>query len=111
VSIAADHACGAGDLRGRGVGPQLQRSGLQAQQRQAMGEHVVHFPRDPVALHLPGLGDAELLFGRRPFALDEGELTPRPDEHSQRQHRHDTDDAEHALPPIRRRHVGPDQQG
>ena len=75
-----------------------------------MGEYVVHLPRDPAALHLPGLGDADLLFGRRTFALDEGELPPRPDEHPQREHRHDTDDAEHALPPIRRRHVGPDQQ-
>jgi hypothetical protein len=75
-----------------------------------MGEHIVHLPRDPVALHLSGLGYAELLFGRRPFALDEGELTPCPDEHPQREHRYDTDDAQHALPPIRWRHVGPDQQ-
>ena len=67
-----------------------------------MGQYIVHLPRDPVALHLPGLGDADLLFGRRTFALDEGELPPCPDEHPQREHGHDTDDAEHGLPPIRR---------
>ena len=60
VSIAADHTGGAGNLRGRGVRPKLQRSGLQTQQRQAMGEHVVHFPGDSVALHLSGLGDVRL---------------------------------------------------
>ncbi len=37
-----------------------------------------------VALHLPGLGDAELLLGHRPFALGEGELPPGPD--ARRQH-------------------------
>ena len=66
-----------------------------------MGEHVVGLPRDPVALQLSGLGDAELLFRSRPFALTAGELPPGPDEHPQGEHGHDTDDAEHALQPIR----------
>ena len=75
-----------------------------------MAEHVVHFPCEPVALHLPRLGDAEFLFGGRPFALDDGELPPCSDEHPQGKHRNDADDAEHALQPVRRRDVGPDQQ-
>ena len=69
----------------------------------------MHLPGDPVAFLLPGLGEL-VLFGRRPFALDEGELAAGPDEHAPREHRRDTDDAERGLRPVRRRRVGPDQQ-
>lgn len=67
-----------------------------------MREHVMHLPSDPVALHLPGLGDAELLGRGRTFSLDQGELPPGPDEHPPREHPHNTDDTEHALQPVGR---------
>src|SRR5262249_60183484 len=41
-----DHPGGPGDLLGYGVGTQLQRPGVQAQQGQAVGEHIVHLPGD-----------------------------------------------------------------
>ena len=37
----------------RQVGPDLERTGVQRQQRDPVGEHVVHLPRDPGALGHP----------------------------------------------------------
>ena len=72
----ADHAGGFGDLFGRGVGAELERAGVHAQQREPVGEDVVHLPRDPPALGLPGLLDAKPLLGFEPL----GPLAQRADE-------------------------------
>ncbi len=54
----ADHAGRFGDLLGRGVGAELERAGVDREQREAVGEHVVHLARDP-----PSLGRARLVPG------------------------------------------------
>ena len=75
----ADHAGGLGDLLRRRVGAELERAGVQAQQRHAVGEHVVHLARDPAALGLARLLDPQPLLGlepRRPLAQREHELAP-----------------------------------
>ena len=54
----ADHAGRLGDLLGRCVGAELERAGVDGEQREAVGEHVVHLARDP-----PPLGRARLVPG------------------------------------------------
>ena len=63
VGAGADHGGGARDLLGRRVGPELERAGVQAQQRDPVGEHVVHLARDARALGVAGLLDEQLLLG------------------------------------------------
>jgi hypothetical protein len=53
----------AGDLVRRRFGTELERSGVEAQERDAVGEHVVHLARDSRPLLLARLLDAELLLG------------------------------------------------
>ena len=59
----ADHPGGAGELLGRGVRAVLQRARVGGQQRQPVGEHVVHLAGDPRPLRDAGLGDAAGLLG------------------------------------------------
>jgi hypothetical protein len=61
VRAGPDHARGAGDLFGRCVGAVLDRAGVGGQQRQPVGEHVVHLAGDPGALGRPRLGDPAAL--------------------------------------------------
>ena len=63
VRAGADDARRLGDLLGGGVGVELERAGVQAQQRDAVGQDVVHLARDPQALGLAGLLDAQALLG------------------------------------------------
>ena len=51
------------DLLRRRVGPELQRAGVQAEQRDPVREHVVHLARDPGALRAARLLDPQLLLG------------------------------------------------
>jgi hypothetical protein len=55
VGVLPDHLGGAGDLLGGGVGAELERAGVDAQQRQSVAEDVVHLPGDLVAGALLGL--------------------------------------------------------
>ena len=64
MRAGADHRGRARDFLGRCVRPELQRAGMQAQQRDAVGEHVVHLARDPGALGIAGLLDEQLLLRR-----------------------------------------------
>ena len=54
----ADHAGRFGDLLGRSIGVELERAGVDGEQREAVGEHVVHLARDP-----PPLGLARIVGG------------------------------------------------
>ena len=63
VGAGADHSSGTRDLLGRGVRAKLQRAGVQAQQRDPVGQHVVHLARDARALGVADLLDAQLLLG------------------------------------------------
>ena len=63
MRAGADHRGGARDLLGRGVRAELQRAGVQAQQRDPVGQHVVHLARDARALGVADLLDAQLLLG------------------------------------------------
>jgi hypothetical protein len=66
VGVLADHLGGAGDLLGGGVGAELERAGVDAQQRQAVAEDVVHLPGDLVAGALLGLLGPQLGLGLGP---------------------------------------------
>ena len=66
VGALADHLGGAGDLLGGGVGAELERAGVDAQQRQAVAEDVVHLPGDLVAGALLGLLGPQLGLGLGP---------------------------------------------
>ena len=71
------------------VGAKLQRARMHAQQRDAMGEDVVHLPGDPGAFELPGLLDEEPLLRLDPAsALSQrlDQLAASTDEHPPRQH-------------------------
>jgi hypothetical protein len=81
---AADDAGGAGDLGGAGLGGELQRAGVQGQQRDPVGEHVVHLPGDPFPLQSPCLLDAELL----PLLGLAGPLLERAHQQAPRPHQH-----------------------
>ena len=48
VGALTDHAGGVRNLVGRRVGVKLERSGVHAQERDPVGEHVVHLASDPV---------------------------------------------------------------
>ena len=72
------------DLLGRRVGAELQRARVQAQQRDPVGEHVVHLAGDARALVLARLLDAQLLLGLGALgalAQRQHELAPRAHEH------------------------------
>jgi hypothetical protein len=62
VGAGADHRGGPCDLLGRRLRAELERAGVQAQQRDPVGEGVVHLARDAGALGVPDLLDAQLLF-------------------------------------------------
>ena len=62
-ALARITAGGARDLLRRRVRAELERAGVQAQQRDPVGEHVVHLARDPRPLGVAGLLDAQLLLG------------------------------------------------
>ena len=69
----ADHAGRRGDLLGRSVGVELERAGVDGEQREAVGEHVVHLARDP-----PPLGRARLVRGAVGLRAQRAhELAPR----------------------------------
>jgi hypothetical protein len=83
VGVLADHLGRPGDLLGRGVGPELQRSGVDAQQRQPVAKDVVHLPGDLVAGPLLGLLGPELGLGLGPLgpvAQRQHQLAPVADE-------------------------------
>jgi hypothetical protein len=63
VCAGADHGGGARDLFGRCLRAELERTGMQAQQRDPVGEDVVHLPRNTCALAVADLFDAQLLLG------------------------------------------------
>ena len=89
MRAGADHAGRAGDLLRRRVGPELERAGVQAEQRDPVREHVVHLARDPRPLVLARLLDPQLLLGLGALgavAQREHELAPRADEHAPRDH-------------------------
>ena len=84
VRAGADHAGGARDLLGRRVGAELQRAGVQAQQRDPVREHVVHLARDPRPLGVAGLLDAQLLLGPGATLQLALRLAAPAEEHAQR---------------------------
>ena len=61
MRAGADHGSGARDLFWRRVRPELEHAGVQAEQRDPVREHVVHLTRDPGALGVADLLDAQLL--------------------------------------------------
>ena len=69
-------AGGLGDLLGRRVGMELERPGVQAQQRDAVGQDVVHLAGDAQPLGLARLLDAQALLGLQAV----GALAQREDE-------------------------------
>jgi hypothetical protein len=83
VGVLADHLGGAGDLGRVGVGAELQRAGVHAQQRQPVAEDVVHLPGDLVAGPLLGLLGPQVGLGLgagRPVAQRLHEPAPVVDE-------------------------------
>ena len=97
VRGGADHARGLGDLLGRRVGAELERAGVQGEQRHAMREHVVHLARDPAALRLARLLEPQALLGLGalgPLAQRVDQLAARPHEQPPADHHHDDQDAE-----------------
>ncbi len=70
---------------GRQVACDLQRTGVQRYQGDAVGEHVVHLPRNPGSLSQARTFSADHLIGLGPlrsFAQGGEELTPGADEHA-----------------------------
>ena len=68
----------------RQVGPDLERAGVQRQQRDPVGEHVVHLAGDPGALGHPGPVLVQPLVGlgaQGTLAQGEQKLASGPDEH------------------------------
>ena len=63
MCAGADHCGRARDLLGQRVRAELQRAGMQAQQRDPVGQHVVHLARDARALGVADLLEAQLLLG------------------------------------------------
>ncbi|RAO48847.1 hypothetical protein ONO86_02716 [Micromonospora noduli] len=90
VRAAPDHPGGPGHLVGRRVRAELQRTRVQAEQRDPMGQHVVHLPGDPGAFEVAGLGDPQLLLRLGPLGplpQRHDQLPPGPHEHPPGQHR------------------------
>ena len=90
VRARAHDAGGARDLLGRRVGAELERARVHAQQRDPVGEHVVHLARDAGALVLARLLDAQLLLGLGALgalAQRQHELAARAHEHPPRDRR------------------------
>jgi hypothetical protein len=67
VGVLADHLGGPGDLPGGGVGAELERARVDAQQRQPVAEDIVHLPGDLVAGALLGLLGPQLGLGLGPL--------------------------------------------
>jgi hypothetical protein len=90
VRAGADDRGGAGDLVGCGRGAlraELERPRVQRDEREAVGEDVVHLARDAGALVVARLLDAQLLLGLGalgPLAEREDELAAGPDVHPPR---------------------------
>ena len=90
VRARADHRRGLGDLLGRRVAVELERPGVQAQERDAVGEDVVHLARDAQPLGLARLLDAQALLAlqargalaqrEHELALDAHEQPPADDD-------------------------------
>jgi hypothetical protein len=83
VRAGADHRRGLGDLLGGSVGVELERASVQAEQRDAMRQDVVHLAGDAQPLGLAGLLDAQARLGLqalRALAQREHELTLDADE-------------------------------
>jgi hypothetical protein len=57
------HRGSLGYFLGRGSGAELQSAGVNAQQREPVGQDIVHLPGDAAALGLPGRLDATFLVG------------------------------------------------
>jgi len=71
-------------LRRRQVRPDLERTGVQRQQRDPVGEHVMHLAGDPGALRHPGPVFVQALISLRPqspLTQCEDKLPSGPDEH------------------------------
>ncbi len=90
MRAAADDPRRAGHLRGRCVGAELQSARVHAQQRQPVGEDIVHLPghrlpRQP--LRLLGAQRGLALGPPGPFPQREDELPARSDEHPPADHR------------------------
>ena len=106
VCAGADHCGGARDLRGLCLRAELERAGVQAQQRDPVGEDVVHLSCYACALGGADLFDSQLLFGLRAadaFAL---RLAPAAHDHSRRDDRHRDERVDDIL--LSRRDVGLD---
>jgi hypothetical protein len=66
VRAVPDRPGGERDFLGPRVGAHLQGPRVQADQRHAVGEDVVHLPGDPGAFGQPRLVDAQVLLGLQP---------------------------------------------
>lgn len=90
---SAQQADPVGHRPGKVGGPLLEGTGVQGDDREPVGEHIVHLGGDPGAFLQPGLFGAEFalhpqavdLFGKRgdvPTAV----ARPQPDDHREQQH-------------------------
>ena len=70
-----DHAGGIGDLIGRGVGVELERAGVHAEEREPVREHVMHLARDPRPFAGTRLLDPLLLLGLKSMPLGSRDQT------------------------------------
>ena len=104
------HPGGAGELLGRGVRAVLQRARVGGQQRQPVGEHVMHLAGDPRPLRDAGLGDAAGLFGlgaAGPLAQRGEQRLPGTVPLAPADERRPGGDHEHRPPRVRQRPVRP----
>ena len=106
------HPGGAGELLGRGVRAVLERARVGGQQRQPVGEHVMHLAGDPRPLRHAGLGDAAGLFGlgaAGPLAQRGEQRLPGTVPLAPADERRPGGDHEDRPPPVRQRPVRPPQ--
>jgi hypothetical protein len=104
VGARAHHAGRARDLLRRRVGAELEGARVHAQQRDPVGEHVVHLARDAGALVGLRLLHAHLLLGLGALGAlpqRQHELAPRAHEHAPRDDRRGDDHDEHHRDPHR----------
>ena len=107
MRAGADHRGRVRDLLRRRLRPELQRAGMQAQQRDPVGEHVVHLARDPGALCVAGVLDEQLLLGPGVAYPLLPRLAAPADEHAPRDDgRHGQRDEGEERPPRQRVVVG-----